>query len=84
MRIINDVRARFFKKIFLAVYVLNRYHYAIAFLKFCFFLKKGFFLWYHLKECHHGKGATDAVKRAIKKKFYRDVKSGKINIKGTK
>ena len=29
-------------------------------------------------------GATDAVKRAIKNKFYRDVKSGKINIKGTK
>ena len=33
MRLINDVVARFFEKPFLPVYLLNRYHYAIAFFK---------------------------------------------------
>ena len=43
MRTIKDVVAGFFKKVFLPVYLLKRYHYAIAFfLILIFSYKKGF------------------------------------------
>ena len=56
--------------------------------RFVFYLiarmKKQFAVEWCYNERHHGKGAMDGVERAIKNKVYRDVRSGKVHIKGAK